>query len=377
VTPPPKLLKNKPDITTQVITMNFQPDIARCIGLWLAEGDNKTRTEITFTNNCVQLVKFFEETISKIFSAEELRSRIYVYSPTKIERIDIPFLSKINLYTDTRARKPYFIYRVSKRSLAERWRELVKEYVLIKEMYQYILQGFFAGEGNIKFHRDSHSRTVRIAQGTRNKLLEAILKNMGVKNRFSSAERAYVITGRSNLDKLAEIKIADLHPDKEKKFREMLATYKQYHYPKHYFKRRIYEALKKPCTSRMLAKLFNRSLAYTQETLKELKDDGKAQNFWDKNESCWIRTDQNVILVSKAKEEYLNVLKKYGPSGTAFLAKIRNVCFRAAFKGLKGLEKLGLIGRNQNKKWGLCTTSKRIIQINRKESLAWTRRVEH
>ena len=31
-------------------------EIAECVGLWLAEGDNKTRMEITFTNNCLFLI---------------------------------------------------------------------------------------------------------------------------------------------------------------------------------------------------------------------------------------------------------------------------------------------------------------------------------
>ena len=37
--------------------MNKQ--ISECVGLWLAEGDNKTISEITFTNNCIELILFF------------------------------------------------------------------------------------------------------------------------------------------------------------------------------------------------------------------------------------------------------------------------------------------------------------------------------
>ena len=33
------------------------PEIAECIGLWLAEGDTETKREITFTNNCCSLVE--------------------------------------------------------------------------------------------------------------------------------------------------------------------------------------------------------------------------------------------------------------------------------------------------------------------------------
>ena len=34
-------------------------EIAECVGLWLAEGDKKTSAEVTFTNNCMELIIFF------------------------------------------------------------------------------------------------------------------------------------------------------------------------------------------------------------------------------------------------------------------------------------------------------------------------------
>jgi predicted transcriptional regulator len=339
--------------------MIFHPNIARCVGLWLAEGDSKTHSEITFTNNCLQLVKFFEETIQKIFPRERLKSRVYVYSP-KIVRLDLPLLSRINQYTDARAKRPYYIYRLAKRSLVKRWKELVRRYVTTKEMYPYILQGFFAGEGNIKFHRASHSRTIRIAQGTRNKLLEIILKELDIKSRFSSAERAYVITGRMNLNKLAKLEIITLHPEKCKKFNEMLATYRQDHYPRYYFKKKIYAALKNPYSSLGLARMFNRSIAHAQETLKMLKDEGKVQNFRIKSRAFWVRTDQNVILLSCVKREYLRLLKKNRKLITAFVARKLNVDWYSAYRRLKELEKLKLVKRGLDGGWKLCATSKRI-----------------
>lgn len=285
-----------------------------------------------------------------------------MYSPKK-ERLDASFSSKINLYIDTRARKPYYIYKISKRSLTKRWKELVRRCVQTKDMYPYILQGFFAGEGNIKFNRDSCSRMIRIAQGTRNKLLEIIIKNLSIRNRFSSAERAYVITGRTNLNKLAKLEIAALHPDKFKKFNEMLATYKQEHYPKYYFKKKIYNALKKPRTSRELAGMFNRSVAHAQETLKMLKDVNKVQNFKIGSKVFWIRTDRDTIFISNVKREYLNLLKKLGPSNTVILARKRNVDWQSASRGLKRLEKLGLVERTLKGKWKICATNKHIITI--------------
>lgn len=356
--------------------MTFHSDLSRCVGLWLAEGDNKTCREITFTNNCVQLVKLFEETIQKNFPEEKLKSRVYVYSP-KVKKLDLPFESKVKHYVDTRARKPYYIYRISKTSIAKRWKDFVEKQCLAKEAYVDILQGFFAGEGNVKFHKNSHNRTIRIAQKSRKKFLETILDYIGVKSRFSLVERAYVITGRQNLDKLAKIEIAALHPDKNKKFREMVSTYKQHHYPRHYFKNKMYGLLKYPYTSRQFALLFKRSLARAQETLIELENEGKVQKFKIGSYFYWIRTDQNTVLISEARSEYLKLLIKYGHSNTALLKKERGVCFRCADKALKSMEKLGLVRRGQNKKWRLCAPNKKIVRIRRMGSLDLMRRVEY
>jgi len=37
----------------------FKEDIGQCVGLWLAEGDNTTNAEITFTNNSWELILYF------------------------------------------------------------------------------------------------------------------------------------------------------------------------------------------------------------------------------------------------------------------------------------------------------------------------------
>jgi len=352
-------------------------DIARCVGLWLAEGDNKTSREITFTNNCLELIDFFKETIEKIFPlAEGPKPRMYVYLP-RAGKFDIPFNSRIKIYMDTRARKPYCIYRVSGVKLVKQWKGIVSKYALDKEMHPYILQGFFAGEGNVKFNRALRSRTIRIAQGKRNRLLENILEENGVRNRYSIDEKAYVITARGNLEKLAKIEVAILHPEKNKKFNEMLATYKQHHYPRHYFRRKIYEMLKVPRTSQELAELFGRSVARVQDTLKVLKDGGKVQNFKVRSNVFWIRSDQKTIMISDVKTRYLDLLKMYGTLSTVALARERDVDFKSAYRRLKELKKLGLVRRNPVKKWELCAISKRIISIDRKESRAQMKRVEY
>ena len=80
--------------------MIYEKGIAECVGLWLAEGDNKCQNEITFTNSCMSLVKHFDKNLRLIFNKYNPNIRIYVYS-SKRENIRIPIkYCKINRYVD-------------------------------------------------------------------------------------------------------------------------------------------------------------------------------------------------------------------------------------------------------------------------------------
>ena len=69
---------------------------AECVGLWLAEGDQKTIAEITFTNNSWELIEFFGKTILQLFSKHKINPRVYTYSADR---------QKINISTDWRIKK--------------------------------------------------------------------------------------------------------------------------------------------------------------------------------------------------------------------------------------------------------------------------------
>jgi len=81
---------------------------------------------------------------------------------------------------DRRANLPYYVYRVSGVELARHWKEATRAICASSSNYQGILQGFFAGEGNIKETMNHHSRVLRIAQGKRFGLLERLLRFFGV-----------------------------------------------------------------------------------------------------------------------------------------------------------------------------------------------------
>ena len=119
--------------------MKITPEIAECAGLWLAEDDNKTKGEITFTNNCYILVEFFAKTIQQLFKNSNFRPRIYVYSANN-EKKQLSLNCKTNYYTDKRASKPYFIYRIGSVKLTFQWKDIVKKTKNNKKFYKYILR---------------------------------------------------------------------------------------------------------------------------------------------------------------------------------------------------------------------------------------------
>jgi hypothetical protein len=54
-------------------------------------------------------------------------------------------------YVDKRSNKPYFIWRLADRKLIGKWKNIVELSKRNPRLYPFILQGFFAGEGNVKY----------------------------------------------------------------------------------------------------------------------------------------------------------------------------------------------------------------------------------
>lgn len=341
--------------------MKISKEVAECVGLWLAEGDNKTKYEINFSNNCWELVDHFHNTISNLFRNHKFSVRIYVYTANG-EDVNIPFKNvKINRYIDKRARKPYFIYRIASVLLTKRWKELVNKAKKDERFYNNILRGFFAGEGNIKVGGHS-SKVVRIAQGKRNEFIEDILNKLGVIHRFKSSNRSYEISGKKNWDRLAKIRIADLHPVRRAKFWIAYGGFKEEHYAKNYLINEVYAILIRSHSCRELGVKFNRSPARIYDVLEILKKEGKVINYRVKSKDYWIRNDRDSIIVSNIKRKYIDVLRDSEKSTKEF-SNLFNVNWKAAFRRLKELEKLGIVKRDKYKKWKLIKTHKKVIYV--------------
>jgi len=338
--------------------------IAECFGLWLAEGDNKSKNEITFTNNCWELVNLFHQTLISLFKEYNPKIRIYVYSPNN-KLVNVPLNNvQVNYYKDMRATKPYYIWRLASVKIVKKWKNIVEEIQNYEYLYADILRGFFAGEGSIK--ESSHSsRVIKISQAKRLEIIEKIMNYLKIEYRFSYYHRdGYVIQRKENFDRLAKISIADLHPVKKDKFNIMLSNYKENHYKTNYIKNKLIGIFNsdKLYNAQQLAKIFNRSIDRISEILVELKKDKIAKNFRVRSKDYWIGENQNVVIISSIKYKYLNILKS-DAKRTKDISEKAGVCSKAAFNRLNELQKLGLVRRRDDKMWELISTDKEVIVV--------------
>ncbi len=340
--------------------IEFKRKIAQCIGLWLAEGDTKCNNEITFTNNEMQLIVFFNDALVKLFSDPLLKIRLYIYNNSS-KKSKIPRkINVIKYYLDKRANKPYYIWRLASVEHNLFWKQLVEEYKKDASLYSEILKGIFAGEGNIK--TGSHSnRTLRISQ-LKDTFIEKILQFFNIEYSYNEINCSYVITGKWNWDKFAENNLADLHPLKKTKFWQAYKSFKQDYYKKNFLKDSLYKDLIKPLTAKDLSRKYNRSQYRVSEVLTLLKKENKVDNFRVYSQSFWIRKDQNKIIISKLKSRYLTHLSNK-QMRTYQIAKYFKVDDKSSYRRLQELKKLGLVQRDETKRWFKIENDKQVIVI--------------
>ncbi|MEK6981833.1 MAG: hypothetical protein AABX38_02780 [Candidatus Micrarchaeota archaeon] len=320
----------------------FENSIAELAGLWIAEGDDKTKWEITITNNSLELIKFSYNVLKRLFRPKNFR--IYIYLPEKSwvikERLPKAILK---YYMDQRANKPYFILRFANVIKVKEWKQMVQKICSNERYYSDILRGFFAGEGNIK--TGTHSdRTLRMAQKEPIPVINKILEHFQIEWKFSNRERSYVIVGRNNWKKLADIRIADMHPIKKQKFWEVYDGYKQWHYKKHYIRDNIETLLITPLTSSELAIKFNRDHSRLTEILCELKKKNKVQMFKVRSKIYWLSINSKIIPISKRKRSILDTIN-VKPKRTYEIAHELGIDQKGALRRLRELEKLQLVYR--------------------------------
>jgi hypothetical protein len=342
--------------------MKITKELAECVGLWLAEGDNKTEREITFTNNCLELILFFHANMDQLYCGKN-KPRLYVYSSTP--RILITNLNGLIIrnYSDSRARKTYYIYRLANVQFVKEWKLTVNEVKLSPDYYPEVLRGLFAGEGNVKHDlKNNNSRHLRIASGVRNEFIEKLLCFFDIPLKFDSKKRVYWIHGRS-LEKLNSIDIASLHPEKEAKFRRMINSVKEKHYSPHEFRTLILKELNSFKTTKQLAKFFKKSEIYTLEVLSTLKKERTISNVKTKNGSFWAK--KHIIEHHHEVEEFeiLHNLNKHGSLSRT--ESVIGMARKVIASRLLRYQKEGLVSYIPSKRsWKLTEKGKIIVGVD-------------
>lgn len=321
-------------------------ELAECIGLWLAEGDNKTKAEVTLTNNCLELILFFQRVIKNIYKGHN-KPRLYIYSPNKKRLIyQLNGFKKINYYIDERANRPYYIYRLADVKFMHVWKDLVNQFKKESKYYADILRGIFAGEGNIHHTPQCNNhRSIRISSGFKNEFIEKLLAYFKINYKYNERHREYEIYG-ANLDRAYEIDIASLHPEKQHKFNHMILSVKEKHYSPNFLKKAIYSKLNSIYTAKDLSKEFSRDFTRIQEVLGELKKEGKIQNVKIKDKSLWA---ENSIMERYLLNKKISFLRSFNKTrNITQLSNNINLGVKAIRKRLKVLEKSNLVKKSSN-----------------------------
>jgi predicted transcriptional regulator len=282
-----------------------------------------------------------------------------VYRPSRESEFVRPVPgASYRLYVDSRANVPYYIYRVSGVELVRRWRKSLRGICASPSNYQGILQGFFAGEGNIKESKSHHSRVLRIAQGKRLPLLERILRHFGVEFGYEPTERSYVISGRDNLERLQNLGVSQLHSIKHAKFMAMLSSYSQRHFKRHTMVPMILATLSSPRTTHEIATRLGRSDSRVIHELTKLRRENEVEMFKVRSRYYWTKRGQQRIVISREKHKILKVLAT--PKRRPEIARAVKLSHGSVSKRLTELIRLGLVEK-VNSNWRRIEVAKRVI----------------
>ncbi|MEK6927758.1 MAG: LAGLIDADG family homing endonuclease [Nanoarchaeota archaeon] len=338
---------------------NINKKVAECVGLWLAEGSQHSQYEITFTNNCFELIEFFSSTMNIIFKNFNYNPRIYVYTRDGSKPEVLIKDHVIKYYIHKRATKPYYIFRIASVEMVKKWREIINNFLSRDIYFKYILRGFFAGEGNIHTGKKG-VRVIRISQKERKEFIDNLLNHFNLNYNFTSSNRMYNISNKRNWDIFAKNNLADLHPLKKEKFWNAYRGYKQEHYDKLYLKNKLLTLFNSPINTKKLAKIMKRSQSRITETLVDLKKEGKIINYRVGSVDFWTN-NSNIIIISKVKDAYLKFLKT--PMKTSEFAKYFKVTWASSSKRLNELKRLNLVKFGDNGKWEKILTQKLVHVI--------------
>ncbi|MDG6988393.1 MAG: hypothetical protein JRN21_03605 [Nitrososphaerota archaeon] len=251
---------------------------------------------------------------------------------------------------------PYYIYRVSGVKTVKSWRALVSSVSSDTSDYGPVLQGFFAGEGNVR-ESAHHSRLVRIAQGEPYPLLETILRHFGISFKYGG-HREYSISGRDNFEKILALGAAHLHRSKHKKLLRMMERYRQHHYPYHALHALVLARLSTPRTAEDLAIDLKRSTSRLRQVLCDLRSKGDIKMYHVNSTYFCVRATSGVVAISKQKARILALMEALHRPFELSAELKRNR--KAVTRRLRELEHIGLVYL-EKANWHKSPTTSRVI----------------
>lgn len=262
---------------------------------------------------------------------------------------------------DRRANWTYCIYRLADVEFVKKWKGMVNQIKNDSNFYPEILRGIFAGEGNIKhYQKHNNSRSVRIASGKRNSFIEKLLLFFDIVFKFDANKRAYWITGR-HLEKLNELDVASLHPEKEAKFRKMINSLKEKHFSPGELKLLVFGKLDCFWKTSNLANFFKKSDIRILEVLRELKKENKVDNIKMKSGSFWIKKELKDKYLYDEQINILNYLNER--SNVSFIGKKIGLSRKVVRSRLVNYQSEGLV-RYEEGFWRMTEKGKTICGID-------------
>ncbi|MAG47586.1 hypothetical protein CL617_03195 [archaeon] len=147
---------------------------------------------------------------------------------------------------------------------------------------------------------------------------------------YDEKNRAYGITGRY-LDKLNEINLASLHPEKEKKFGDMINSITEKHYSPGELKRIVFSELKTGFkTTKQLSDKFKRSPLRLLDVLSELKRENKIDYIKTRRKSLWAKKFRIEEFLNNQKRNILSRIsyKNFTKIGSELLFSRKSISAR-------------------------------------------------
>jgi predicted transcriptional regulator len=168
------------------------------------------------------------------------------------------------------------------------------------------------------------------------------------------------------MNKLNEIGIASLHPEKEVKFRKMINSAKESHYSPRELKELLLKDLNKFRRTSELADKFKRSDLRILEVLQELKKENKVDWIKLKGRTCWAKKQ---LRDKYLYDEKVNILKHVvQKKNMTQIGKLFNVSRKAIKSKLIKLENEGVV-KKESDKWMLSEKGKTILGIDESGSV--------